>query len=68
MAGDRDAPLVASPTTIAFREVAPIAAEAVLLRAQIQQAKREAQLKRLGVKLVRLKPTPVRRLASPPPA
>lgn len=49
-------PLVPSPARAAFREIAPIAAEAVRVRARVQRERREAALKKLGVKVVRLRP------------
>jgi uncharacterized protein (DUF58 family) len=53
-------PLFPSPARATFREMAPIAAAAVAVRARVQQKKREAGLKRAGVKLVRVRPPPAR--------
>jgi uncharacterized protein (DUF58 family) len=44
------------PAPSRFDEVAPIAAEAVRIRARTAQSRREAALRKLGVKVVRLKP------------
>jgi hypothetical protein len=38
--------------------MAPIAAEAVLVRARVAEARREAALRRLGVRVVRVKHIP----------
>jgi uncharacterized protein (DUF58 family) len=51
---DEDASPVEVPRNV-FTEVAPIAAEAVLLRARVAQLRREAGLRRLGVRVVRVK-------------
>jgi hypothetical protein len=49
-------------------EMAPIAAEAVLLRARAAQSRREAALRRMGVRVVRLRHASVHRnLEAPEP-
>jgi len=50
-----EAPLLPRRERTAFSEVAPVAAEAVLMRARAAQARREAGLRRLGVRVVRVK-------------
>ncbi|APR75218.1 Hypothetical protein A7982_00564 [Minicystis rosea] len=52
---DEEPPLFAREAKSTFTEVAPIAAEAVLLRARVAQQRREAGLRRLGVRVVRVK-------------
>jgi uncharacterized protein (DUF58 family) len=52
---DDEAPLLPQRERSPFNEVAPIAAEAVLMRARAAQARREAGLRRLGVRVVRVK-------------
>ncbi|KYF58423.1 hypothetical protein BE08_45605 [Sorangium cellulosum] len=46
-----------TPTDRAFQELAPIAAEAVLIRARVAQTRREAVLRKVGVRVVRLRAT-----------
>lgn len=45
-----------SPRSEAFQEAAPFAADAVVLRARVAQTRREAGLRRLGVRIARVKP------------
>jgi hypothetical protein len=45
-----------SPEREALQEAAPIAAEAVLMRTRVAQTRREAVLRRLGVRVARLRP------------
>jgi len=52
---DEDAPLLPPRGTSPFAEIAPIAAEAVRVRARAQQSRREAGLRRLGVRVVRVR-------------
>ncbi len=52
---DEEAPLLPRPDRSPFAEVAPIASEAVRVRAHVQQARREAGLRRLGVRVVRVR-------------
>ncbi len=52
---DDEAPLFPRPARSAFADVAPIAAEAVRVRAHAQQTRREAGLKKLGVRIVRVR-------------
>jgi uncharacterized protein (DUF58 family) len=68
--GKLDAALPASPgKTSEWEEMAPIVAEAVLLRARAAQARRESALRRLGVRVVRLRHAAVHRdLAAPEPS
>jgi uncharacterized protein (DUF58 family) len=54
-APDEDAPLLPRAERATFAAVAPIAAEAVRVRAHAQQARREAGLRRLGIKVVRVR-------------
>jgi hypothetical protein len=44
-----------TPSNKAFQELAPIAAEAVLIRARVAQTRREAVLRKVGVRVVRLR-------------
>lgn len=53
---DAEEPLLPSRKPSPWEEMAPIAAEAVRIRARAAQARREGSLKRLGVRVVRLKP------------
>lgn len=53
---DAEEPLLPRPSSSAFAEMAPIAAEAVRLRARAAQARREVALRKLGVRVVRLRP------------
>ncbi|KYF68549.1 hypothetical protein BE11_17520 [Sorangium cellulosum] len=46
-----------TPADKAFQELAPIAAEAVLIRARVAQTRREAVLRKAGVRVVRLRAT-----------
>ncbi|EYF05273.1 DUF58 domain-containing protein [Chondromyces apiculatus] len=68
---DPDDGVVAEPARDAFQEAAPVAAEAVLLRARVAQTRREAALRRLGVRVIRIRPmahrTPVDHLSAPEP-
>jgi uncharacterized protein (DUF58 family) len=52
---EEDEPLVPRTGHSAFAEVAPIVAEAVRVRAHASQHKREATLRRLGVRVVRVR-------------
>jgi hypothetical protein len=52
---DDEAPLLPPRERPAFTEIAPIAAEAVLARARVAEARREAGLRRIGVRVVRVK-------------
>jgi uncharacterized protein (DUF58 family) len=52
---DDEEPLFARPARSAFSEMAPIAAEAVLVRAHATQTRREAGLRRLGVRVIRVR-------------
>jgi hypothetical protein len=56
-APDEEPPLLPRARGSAFAEVAPIAAEAVLARAVVARERREASLKRIGVRVVRVKHT-----------
>jgi uncharacterized protein (DUF58 family) len=53
----------------AFEQVAPVAAESVLMRARVAQTRREAVLRKLGVRVVRLRPAKAAANAAeaPPP-
>jgi len=53
-----------------FQETAPVAAEAVLLRTRVAQTRREAALRRLGIRVARLRPATPRsaQAESPDPA
>jgi uncharacterized protein (DUF58 family) len=53
--GDEEAPLFPRRAPSAFSLIAPIAAEAVRVRAHASQARCEAGLRRLGVKVVRVR-------------
>ncbi|AKT39822.1 DUF58 domain-containing protein [Chondromyces crocatus] len=53
---DPDEQETAVPARDAFQDAAPIAAEAVLLRTRVAQARREAALRRLGVRVSRIRP------------
>jgi hypothetical protein len=50
-----DEPILPRRDRAAFAEMAPIAAEAVRVRAHASQARREAGLRRLGIKVVRVR-------------
>ena len=52
---DEEPPLLPRKPNQAFLEMAPIAADAVLARARAAEARREAGLRRLGVRVVRVK-------------
>lgn len=54
-APDDEPALLARNGRSTFSEVAPIAAEAVLLRARVSQSRREAGLRKLGVRVVRVR-------------
>jgi uncharacterized protein (DUF58 family) len=54
-APDEEEPLLPARDRAVFAEMAPIAAEAVRVRAHAAQAKREAGLRRLGVRVIRVK-------------
>jgi uncharacterized protein (DUF58 family) len=67
---DDEEPLLPRPATSPFAEVAPIVADAVRIRAHASQARREATLRRLGVKIVRQRhvaPARVSEMASDAP-
>lgn len=53
---DDEPPLFPEKKASSFSELSPIAAEAVILRARVAQARREAGLRRLGVRVLRVKP------------
>jgi uncharacterized protein (DUF58 family) len=57
-APDEEEPLLPRGDRDAFARMAPLAAEAVLVRARVAEARREAALRRLGVRVVRLKHVP----------
>jgi uncharacterized protein (DUF58 family) len=57
---DAEEPILPRRKQSAFTEIASIAADAVRIRARAAQARRESALKRIGVRIVRLKPMSIR--------
>jgi hypothetical protein len=53
---DPDEEPLPAPQAEAFQEIAPIAAEAVLIRSRVTQTRREASLRKLGVRVTRIRP------------